>query len=393
VPAGVDTKSFNSDSFDTVIAREGTSSMKWERYGGADVLPMWVADMDFAVAPPIQAALQSRLEHPIYGYGIVPTSLTEAVVEHAQREYGWAIDPDWLVFMPGVVPGLAVSCRAWCETGDALMVNPPIYHHFFDAHEEQRHQLLRVPLQQLEDRWTFDLERMESEVTRNTKLLMICSPQNPSGTVFTRDELSAVADFCERHNLILISDEIHCDLLIDQRATHVPTALAAPNYSERVVTLMSASKTWNIAGLNCSFAVIENAALRERFRLASKSIVSLVPPLASVATEAALRHGGPWRAALLDYLWDNFKHLEAYINRLPGLSVSPMQATYLAWVDATGLGLDDATGFFERHGLGLSSGESFGQPHYVRLNFACPRTLLDEGLARMQAAVNTLHTR
>ena len=258
--------------FDTVLSREGTSSMKWERYRDRDVLPFWVADMDFAVAAPIRRALEARLAHPIYGYTVAPEALVEAVVGHLEREYGWRIEPDWLVWLPGVVPGLAASCRAFCGAGEELIVNPPIYHHFFDSHEEARQRLVQVPLRResggaTPGRRTYDVEAMHAAFTERTRLLMLCSPHNPTGTVFTAEELRATLAPCAERDVIVVSDEIHCDLVLDPEARHVPTALACPELADRLVTLMSASKTWNIAGLNCSFAVIGDASLRERFRV------------------------------------------------------------------------------------------------------------------------------
>ena len=378
--------------FDAAIPRAGTASLKWDRYAGRDVLPFWVADMDFAVAAPVREALAARLAHPIYGYTVAPESLVEAVLAHLAGEYDWRVEPDWLVWLPGVVPGLAASCRAFCGDGDELVVHTPIYHHFFDAHVDDRHRLVRVPLGVEPDgRRTWDLEATRAACTDRTRLLMLCSPHNPTGTVFREDELRGVAELAVERDLVLVSDEIHCDLVIDPGARHRPTAAARPEVAARTVTLMSASKTWNLAGLNCSFAVIPDERLRARFLAACRSIVSPVPPFAYVATEAAYRDGGPWRRALLDYLAGNFALIGERLSGVDGLDLQPLQATYLAWIDATALGLDDAQGFFESEGVGLSSGEQFGEPGHLRLNFACPRRTLEAGLERMRAAVLKLH--
>ena len=376
--------------FDTVHSREHTDSLKWDRYKGRAVLPFWVADMDFPVATPIQQALESRLKHRIYGYTVAPEGMAPAVIDHLEREYNWSVKPEWIVWLPGVVPGLAVSCRAFCPAGDEIVVNPPIYHHFFDAHVVESQHVVRVPLHKVGDRWTYDIAAMETAFNSSTRLLMMCSPQNPTGTVFTAEELNAVAELCQRHNVIMVSDEIHCDLVIDKAARHLPTAFACPAMADQIVTLMSGSKTWNIAGLNCSYAIISNPDLRARFIAAGKSIVPSVSPLAFEATMAAYRDGGQWRRELLDYLAGNYEFLCAQIATMDGLRMEPIQATYLAWINATELGLDDLQGFFERHGVGLSSGEQFGQPQFVRLNFACPRAVLEEGISRMKAALQTL---
>lgn len=380
--------------FDAVIPRRGTASMKWDRYAGRDVLPFWVADMDFPVAEPVREALAARLEHPIYGYTLAPEGLVEAVLGHLEREYGWAVDPDWLVWLPGVVPGLAAAARAYLADGEELLCHTPIYHHFFDSHVDDRHRLLRVPLATDEGgRRTWDVAATRAACTDATRLLMLCSPHNPTGTVFAGDEISAMVDLAIERDLVIVSDEIHCDLVLDARARHRPTAAARPDAAARTVTLMSASKTWNLAGLNCSFAVIPDEALRERFRTACRSIVPPVPPLAFTATEAAYRDGDPWRRALLDYLRGNLALIETRLAGIDGLELRPLQATYLAWIDATALGLDDAREHFETEGVGLSGGEQFGEPAHLRLNFACPRAMLEAGLDRLEAAVAKLHGR
>lgn len=373
--------------FDSVQSRKDTASLKWDRYRNRDILPFWVADMDFRVADPIQQALEARVSHGIFGYTLPPDGLSEAVIDHLGQQYDWQVDPDWIVWLPGVVTGLAVSCRAFCADGDEIVVNPPIYHHFYDSHELNRQAIVRVPLTRQNDRWTYDLPAMAAAFNENTRMLMMCSPHNPTGTVFTPQELNAVAALCQQHGVVMVSDEIHCDLVIDRNARHYPTGAACPEMSDQMVTLMSGSKTWNIAGLNCSFAIIKNADLRDKFKQAAQSIVPMVPPLAYVATQAAYRDGGAWRIALLDYLWGNFSYLREELDAVQGLRVEPIQATYLAWIDATGLGLEDTQGFFEQHGVGMSSGEQFGQAQYLRLNFACPRATLEEGIRRIKSAV------
>lgn len=376
--------------FDAVIPRSGTDSTKWDRYSDRDVLPFWVADMDFPVAPPIHRALQARLAHPIFGYSNPPADLGEAIAAHLQRNYDWTIETDWLVYLPGVVPGLGACCRAFCGAGDEVITNPPIYHHFFDAHEPDRQTLVQVPLMLDGQRRVYDMPAMAAAITDRTRLLMMCTPHNPVGTVFTRAELQRLGDLCEQHDLVMVSDEIHCDLVVDPGARHVPTAVACAGQADRIVTLMSASKTWNIAGLNCSYAVISNADLRQRFREACASTIGMVPPLAYIATLAAYRDGGAWRRDLLAYLAGNLAYLEAEIADIPGLVLRPLQATYLAWIDASSLGLDDAQAYFEEHGVGLSAGEQFGEPGFLRLNFACPRQTLVAGVQRMAKAVAAL---
>ena len=385
-----DKHSLNTKCFSQVLSRKGTGSLKWDRYKNTETLPFWVADMDFTIAPPIQKALEQRLAHPVYGYTVASSELGQAIAAHLEAEYGWKIELEWLVYLPGVVTGLATCCRAFCDDSSEIMVNPPIYQHFYDSHDDKRQTLLRVPLHKQNDRWTYDLSAMSAACTEKTTMLMMCSPHNPTGTVFTGDELRLCASLCEQHNMLMVSDEIHCDLVIDKSVKHVPTAVACPEYADRVVTLMSGSKTWNLAGLNCSFAIISNPELRAKFKQACVSVVPPVPPLALLATEVAYRDGGPWRHALLNYLADNYAFLKDSLALIPGLTLEPIQATYLAWIDASALNLVDTQAFFEQHGVGLSSGEGFGQPHYIRLNFACPKETLQEGVRRMSTAVASL---
>jgi len=376
--------------FDTVRSRKNTASLKWDKYRGQDVLPFWVADMDFKVAEPIQKAIEKRVAHGVFGYTLAPDGMSESVIAHLKNEYQWDVEAEWLVWLPGVVTGLAVSCRAFCQQNDEIIVNPPVYHHFYDSHEVDRHTVVKVPLCKKEGRWTYDLPAMEEAMNNKTRMFMMCSPHNPTGTVFTKEELDAVAALCERYDVLMVSDEIHCDLVIDKNARHYPTAAACPDSAERVVTIMSGSKTWNIAGLNCSFAVIKNEELREKFLAAMQSIVPMVPPLAYEATMAAYKDGAKWRKELLEYLAGNFELIKRELQPVEGLVVEPIQATYLAWIDASALGLENTQGFFEEHGVGLSGGEQFGQSQYLRLNFACPRETLAEGLLRMKTAIANL---
>ncbi len=378
--------------FDTVVPRNNTGSIKWDVYGDRDVLPFWVADMDFPVAPEITEALRQRVEHPIYGYTQASEELYEALLKHLIEEFDWAIEREWVVWIPGVVAALSASCRAYLGPGDHVMTNPPIYHHFFTVHDQQSQKLIEVPLTRQGDRWTYDLAAIEQAITPETRLMMLCSPHNPSGTVFELDELQALCALAKKHDIIVVSDEVHNELVLNQSVQHIPTAKAAPDYQHNIVTLMSQSKTYNLAGMNCAFAIIPNPDLRKRFSDVCFEVVPGVTTFAYESALAAFESGGPWRAALLDYLRENYAVLSQALNAVPGLKVERCDATYLAWIDATGLGLNDVTGFFEERGVGLSSGEQFGQPGFVRFNFACPRAMLQTGLDRMVEAVSELQT-
>lgn len=373
-------------NFDEGIDRRHSDSVKWNKYGEA-VLPMWVADTDFRAPDCITEALQRRVAHGVFGYGAHPQGLEEATINWCERRYGWKVEPQWLVFMPGVVSALNLCVRAFTQ-GDALSIAPtPIYPPFRRAAALAQRQQLLAPLQLIDNRWVIDLAAVEEKLTGREELLMLCNPQNPGGTVYSREELLAQLEFAERHDLIVCSDEIHCDLLLEPGVRHTPFASLNEAAARRSITLMSPSKSFNIAGLGASVAIIPNPELRKRFSQAMAGIVPHVDVLALTAAEAAWRDGEPWLAAQCDYLRRNRDRLCSAINALPGLRVAPPQATYLAWVDASGLEAENPTRFFHDAGLGFSQGQDFGEAQFVRINFGCTAATLDEAIRRLQAAV------
>ncbi len=380
-----------SFDFDTPPERRGTDSQKWQKYAGRDILPLWVADMDFAVAPAIVEALQRRAEHPIFGYARPVRSTVDAVVDALERTYGWKIDPAWLVWLPGLVAGLNVAVRAFAEPGDEVLCLAPVYPPFTLAPKYGERVSRSVPLVLAGSRWEIDWDALEAAVSPRTKLFLLCHPHNPAARVWTRAELARLAGFCARHSLILCSDEIHCDLILDPAVHHVPAVVAAPDEAARTVTMMAPSKTYNIPGLGTAFAVMPDPALRARFAKAAAGILAEVNVLGYAVCEAAYREGEPWRLELLAYLRGNRDLLVDFVAReLPGVRIeAPIEATYLAWMNVGALGLAQPMAHFEAHGVGLSDGVPFGAApgRYVRLNFGCTRRTLVEALARMKAAV------
>ena len=373
-------------NFDEGIDRRHSDSVKWNKYGEA-VLPMWVADTDFRAPDCITEALQRRVAHGVFGYGAHPQGLEEATINWCERRYGWKVEPQWLVFMPGVVSALNLCVRAFTQA-DALSIAPtPIYPPFRRAAALAQRQQILAPLQLIDNRWVIDLAAVEEKLTGREELLMLCNPQNPGGTVYSREELLAQLEFAERHDLIVCSDEIHCDLLLEPGVRHTPFASLNEAAARRSITLMSPSKSFNIAGLGASVAIIPNPELRKRFSQAMAGIVPHVDVLALTAAEAAWRDGEPWLAAQCDYLRRNRDRLCSAINALPGLRAAPPQATYLAWVDASGLEAENPTRFFHDAGLGFSQGLDFGEAQFVRINFGCTAATLDEAIRRLQAAV------
>ncbi len=380
--------------FDTVFPRLATDSQKWQKYEsrGTDVLPLWVADMDFRSAPPILEALHERVNHGIFGYARPTRTTTEVIVSAMRIRYGWAIDPSWIVWLPGLVCGLNVTAKAFAEPGDAVMCCTPVYPPFASAPKNSGRESLAVPLalNTSERRWEMDFETMEKAVTSRTKLFFLCNPHNPVARVFRKDELERLAEFCLKHKLVLCADEIHCDLILDV-LPHCTMATLGAEIAARTITLMAPSKAYNLPGLGTSFAIISDPKLRLAFVRATAGIVAEVTSLGYTACEAAYRHGEPWRQALLTYLRANRDYLfESVAKDLPGIKIdAPIEATYLAWLNVEELGLADPIAHFEQHGVGLSDGVYFGAPkgQYVRLNFGCPRATLVEAIQRMKAGV------
>jgi len=372
--------------FDQPVERAGTASFKWDKYPH-EVLPLWVADMDFVSPPPVVAALRERAAHGVFGYSLVPDSLIEAIRAHLAAHYGWNIEPDWLVWLPSVVPGLSLACRAFAGPGEAVMTITPVYPPFLEAPADQGRRLVTVPATLAGGRWRLPLAAMEAAVTPDTRALLFCHPHNPLGRVWSKDEVAAVADFCRRHDLVLCSDEIHCDLVLDE-LDHVPAALASPGDADRIVTLMSPSKTFNLPGLNFAFAIISDEDLRRRFRRPGEGLLPFPGCFAIAAAEAAYVGGGDWLAELLDYLRGNRDLVERFVaESLPRVAMTHVEATYLAWLDVRGLAHADAARACLEAGLALSPGAAFGDPGFLRLNFACPRSTLQEALRRLQTAL------
>jgi len=372
--------------FDAPIDRCGGDSLKWNKYAG-DTIPLWVADMDFAAPPPVLDALHRRVDHGVFGYGQPWPSLAEAVVEHARREYDWPIEPDWIVWLPGLVTGLHVACRAVGAVGDAVFTATPIYPPFLSAPSFSERRTVTAPLVRDEEGWIWDWAASDGVLrTAQARLLLLCHPHNPVGRAWDEAELQQVLALAEKHDLVVCSDEIHCDLMLASRR-HRPFAALSAEAAKRTITLMAPSKTFNVPGLGCAFAVISDARLRRDFRTAMHGIVPHVNTLGLVACEASLREGAAWRGELLGYLRGNAFLVEDFVARQPLLATTRVEATYLAWIDARGIGVENPQRFFEAAGVGLSDGADFGAPGFVRLNFGCRRALLKTALERMKEAL------
>jgi cystathionine beta-lyase len=334
-------------------------------------------------------ALHRRIDHGVFGYGQPWPSLLETVVEHLAGEYRWRVDPDWIVWLPGLVSGLNVACRT--VAGDVFTATP-IYPPFLSAPKLAGRKLATAPLVRDEEGWLWDFAGSDAVLRDSAaRLLLLCHPHNPVGRVWQDDELAQLAALAEKHDLVVCSDEIHCGLILDYGRRHRPFAALSDAAARRSITLMAPSKTFNVPGLGCAFAVIPEPRLRRDFRTAMNGIVPHVNTLGLVACEAALRDGGPWREALLDYLRGNRDRVASAVAAMPGLAMTPVEATYLAWIDTRDAGLDWPYRRFEEAGVGLSDGADFGPREayrgFVRLNFGCPRATLEAALRRMGAAL------
>jgi cystathionine beta-lyase len=393
-------------NFDQIIERRKTNCVKWdlnsELFGVEDVLDMWVADMDFPCPAPVLEALRRRLDHPILGYGFPPASLYEVIRERLYRRYGWAVEKDWIVFTPGVVTALYSAVRTLAEPGDGILLQPPVYPPFFRAVVDGGCQVAGSPLRLEDGGYVMDFDdlRRRLEVTCSPdgktgriRALILCSPHNPVGRVWTTDELRQLSDICLAHDWVIVSDEIHCDLLPGE-VRHTPTATLSPEVESMTITLMSPSKTFNLAGMEASFAIIPDADLRKRF-LVARAGQSGVNVLGLVAMEAALRHGDDYLAQLNKYLSGNIGCFARGIAGIPPLRLVPPggpEGSYLAWVDFRGLGLSAEklrTFLLREARLATNAGPEFGLggEGFHRFNLGCPRSLVEEAVSRLGRAV------
>jgi len=382
--------------FDTILDRSTTESVKWMRDGKplpADhegLIPMWVADMDFAAPPAVVAAIMDRAAHPVYGYAATPVAFYEAYVNWMRTRYNVVVDPEWLSFSPGIVPAIATAIRAFTVPGDGIAIMPPVYHPFRLLVEANHRKTLEAPLAIRDGRYELDLDALDAACSRS-KMLIFCSPHNPVGRVWTSLELAAVAEIAKRRNVIVFSDEIHADLV------YAPNRLVSllgfdRELDDRLVVAWAPSKTFNIAGLQASYIAIPGKELRASFAAESHATGIGSPNcLAGAAAIAAYNEGGPWLDELLVYLQGNYDYLKAELGkRAPALKVYPCEGTYLAWIDfrTAGLSADVGPGILEKARLWLDAGSRFGTggAGFARLNFGCPRAVVAKAVDRLAQA-------
>ncbi len=376
-------------NFDESVDRRQSHSVKWDKYP-KQTLPLWIADTDFKSPPCIIDALQERVQHGIFGYTRVSDELNSVICQRMMERYQWTIEPSWIVWVPSMVNSLNLACRATGSSQTAIVTAKPVYPPIMGAAKLSDRRLITTPIIQRDSRWVIDFDALEKSITDDTKLLIFCNPHNPGGTVYRNTELEQLIDICQRHKLTLCSDEIHCDLILEPNIQHIPAASLESCKDVPSITLMAPSKTFNIAGLGSTFAIIPHDALRRQFKNTMIGIVPDVNLLALTATLAAYKEGDEWHRQQLIYLKANRDLLIEAFADIDQLELKPFEATYLAWVDASKTGLSHPAKYFAEHGVGLSEGKDFGQEGFVRINFGCTRATLIEAIARIKAALTLL---
>ncbi|MBN1635585.1 MAG: pyridoxal phosphate-dependent aminotransferase [Deltaproteobacteria bacterium] len=377
-----------SYDFDTVVARRGSGSLKWDLCEEG-MLPMWVADMDFPAPPEVINALRQRAGHGIYGYTPVPDSYYAACQGWMQKRHGWDIRREWIVPTPGVLPAISLAVQAYTRPGDKIIIQPPVYHPFRKIIRDNGRQLVENPLKLKGNRYEMDCEHLKNLFDERTRVLILCSPHNPVGRVWSREELQGLVSLCINDDILIIADEIHADLIMAGHG-HTPAALVSNEAARHVITCTAASKTFNLAGLSCSNLIIEDNRLRNIYTTLLNSMWIGWPNVFGLAaTEAAYTSGEPWLEALLAYLKANYDFLATCLPRsLPGIQVFPLEGTYLAWLDFRSLGMSDDElneRILKKAGVWLDQGSMFGTggAGFQRINIACPRQVLQEGLKRI----------
>lgn len=383
-------------NFDEIVPREETDCIKYDArewiFKTNDVLPLWVADMDFKTPDFIVDAIKKRAEHEIYGYTFKPDSYFESIIGWMKRRHGWKIKKEWISFSPGVVAGLTLAVETFSNPGDEVVVQPPVYFPFFDCVKGTKRKMTENPLKLENGRYTFDFGDLKSKITKNTKLLLLCNPQNPGGMVWTRKELEELSNICLENNIMVISDEIHSDLIYKGHK-HIPFATISEEAANNCMVCMAPSKTFNVAGLASSVVIIPNKTKFARYeRALGVGHLGMGNIFGSVALEAAYANGDEWLEQMLDYLWKNYLLLEDFFkNKLPKVRVMKPEATYLVWLDFTAYGMndDELTKFVvEQAKVGLNNGGKFGLggDGWLRINIGCPRSTLQEALERLERA-------
>ena len=385
-------------NFDEVLERSGTDSVQYDLrkmlFGREDVLPMWVADMDFRTPAFIMEAIRKRADHEILGYSIRNDAYHQALMDWVEERHQWKIEKDWILFSPGVVPALSMLVMALTDPGDKVIVQPPVDFPFFSSVKQNKRRLVRNPLIRKENQYVMDLDQLRTAIDDKTRMLFLCHPHNPVGRAWTEKELRDLAGICLEKNIIMVSDEIHCDLVLPGH-THIPLASLSEEIAAQTITCMAPSKTFNLAGLATSHVIISDEKRRTRFNAVLEQVhVGMGNIFGAVAAEAAYRFGNEWREQMLHYVQENVDYLDAYMKtHIPEIRMVRPEATYMAWLDCREMGMEDqALKDFMIHkaGLGLNDGPMFGEggSGYQRINLACPRSKVIKAAHQLREAID-----
>ncbi|MBN1822674.1 MAG: PatB family C-S lyase [Prolixibacteraceae bacterium] len=387
-------------NFDEIVSREGTNSIKWDArehiFGNKNVLPLWVADMDFRTPPFIVDAIKKRAEHEIYGYTFKNDSYYNAIIGWMKRRHNWEIKKGWISFSPGVVAGITYAIESFSKPGEGVVVQPPVYFPFFDSVKGTDRKMIENPLKLKNGRYYFDLKDLEKKVDSNTKILLLCNPQNPGGMVWSKNELTELAQFCLENKILILSDEIHSDLAFSG-FKHTPVASLSEEIADNTVTCMAPSKTFNIAGLASSILIIPDKRKWLSYeRTTGVGHLGMGNIFGSVAMEAAYTFGDEWVDEMVQYLEKNYRFLENFFKKeLPEVRVMKPEGTYLVWIDFRNYGMKDkelSAFLAQEANVGLNNGAKFGSggDGWMRINIGCPQSILQEGLERIKNAFKNL---
>lgn len=372
------------------LDREITKSRKWIEVSSPDVLGMGIADMDFRTPAQVIDALKSRVDHGIFGYDQVPNDLIETIAERLNKLYDWRIEPEWISLMPGIIPSLNAANRTLGNVGDDVITLTPTYSEIVNSARRSDRNVIKVGLVNINNKWEIDFDRLEQSITARTTTVNLCNPHNPIGRSYTTEELTKIVDICNRYEIFISSDEVYSDLILDENKKHISIASMDERIAQNSITHLSASKTFNLSGLRFSYAIIPNRKIHEKFIQHTFGILPGVNFLGAIATLSAYQYGEEWRQELLDYLRANRAMVYDYINNTPGLSVSEIEATFLALIDIKSLKLDDPVSFFSTHAkVQILDGSEFSAPGYIRLNFGCDTDKLESALNRIIRAINS----
>ncbi|MED3648033.1 pyridoxal phosphate-dependent aminotransferase [Halalkalibacterium halodurans] len=386
--------------FDQVIERKQTASAKWDAvdqlFQGEDLLPMWVADMDFRAPQPVIDALKERVEHGVFGYPVHSPSVDAAVKHWVKRHYDWEIRESDIVYTSGVVPTISYIIEAFTAVGDEIVIQTPVYYPFYQLVNNNERTLVKNPLRFDGETYTMDLEHLSSVISEKAKMLILCNPHNPVGRVWRKEELEKIAELCVKHDLLLVSDEIHADLVFEGKK-HIPIASLSAEVASRTFTCLAPSKTFNLAGLQTSYCVIRNDKYRARLqKYLKKRFMGMSNSFAELVTEVAYNQGDEWLLALRKYVWDNYLYVKDTLETsMPRLSVLEPEGTYLLWIDCSRLGLtasERKKWLVDEAKVAMNHGEIFGVEgqSFERMNIACPRVTVEEAMRRLKRAYDAL---